>query len=689
MENIFIEFLPPWIETGLQPAFYDKESGTVLQQTARMYAKINELIKSVNDQNATIDEYVEKFNELHDYVYDYFSNLDVQEEINIKLDSMVNDGTLQSLINAFTKPYIDEQIADISQSVNNINELLQQIGDLSPKAAYPTLSALESADPASGIYIVTSNGHIYAWVHGGSATDLGEYQHALNTFTTDVLNSLNWVSVDLGENEFRFSPAVESGVIGGDGDLDPNDKRLTTTNFYRFDNVDIIQAKFGYQVSAGVWNADHEYLGYYSNTQHGSPKWVTELTFEDMRTLYPTADHFKLIMRRSDNGTIELTEGINLVVTLDKLKNSVYYGLSLAQDYITDNSFINGILGPSGAYNANDARMVTEYYVDLRYFDIITTTNNVEFGIFVYGSDYTPIGYLRNVDGTTHGSPTYWTSLNITNLSKDRHYRLYARNVDLSDIDPTTAYANIQLNFKPDISIESYLDVVDNGITITNTPDSSNDIWTEYDGRLAFGMRPNTAPVPTVNNQQFINYGTMILLKGGNGHSMDYNRWNLHVLEAYDSTYYNRITMLVDKHVEYGRKNAELYYYTGADHSNASYGNFKLGSDVRNHSFLMNRDEFIADGLIDAHSVVQLARINPATDIITTYDNYAEADAAYDPENNATSKNNAKCCRYIQLKNAQDGAMFYDTARKKLVVKIDGVWSDVNTTPVPNGTYNF
>ena len=61
MQNIFIELLPPWIETGLQPAFYDKESGTVLQQTSRMYAKVNELVQSVNNQNATIAEYIQKF----------------------------------------------------------------------------------------------------------------------------------------------------------------------------------------------------------------------------------------------------------------------------------------------------------------------------------------------------------------------------------------------------------------------------------------------------------------------------------------------------------------------------------------------------------------------------------------------------------------------------------------------------
>ena len=92
MENIFIEFLPPWIETGLQPAFYDKESGTVLQQTARMYAKVNQVVASVNNQNTTINEYIDKFNELHDYVYDYFDILDVQREIDKKLEQMSKTG---------------------------------------------------------------------------------------------------------------------------------------------------------------------------------------------------------------------------------------------------------------------------------------------------------------------------------------------------------------------------------------------------------------------------------------------------------------------------------------------------------------------------------------------------------------------------------------------------------------------
>ena len=98
MENIFVEFLPPWVETNMQPAFYDKESGTCLQQTARMYDRVNMLVRMFNklsrETKTVVESYIEQFDELHDYVQDYFDNLDVQEEINNKLDQMAEDGSL-------------------------------------------------------------------------------------------------------------------------------------------------------------------------------------------------------------------------------------------------------------------------------------------------------------------------------------------------------------------------------------------------------------------------------------------------------------------------------------------------------------------------------------------------------------------------------------------------------------------
>lgn len=56
----------------------------------------------VINNNATLEEeYIEKFNELKSYVENYFDNLDVQEEINNKLDAMAEDGTLEEIASRY------------------------------------------------------------------------------------------------------------------------------------------------------------------------------------------------------------------------------------------------------------------------------------------------------------------------------------------------------------------------------------------------------------------------------------------------------------------------------------------------------------------------------------------------------------------------------------------------------------
>lgn len=50
-----IKKLPDWVLTGTYPAFYDHESLTVIQQTARLWAKVQELIEAYNEYVNTID----------------------------------------------------------------------------------------------------------------------------------------------------------------------------------------------------------------------------------------------------------------------------------------------------------------------------------------------------------------------------------------------------------------------------------------------------------------------------------------------------------------------------------------------------------------------------------------------------------------------------------------------------------
>ena len=139
MDNFFIELLPPWVLTGSQPAFYDKESGTVLQQTSRMYKKVNELIVSNNKLG-------EDFIKLKQYIDDYFDNLDVQTEVNNKLDAMVESGELADIINQEIFDDLNEEIDDVKLDLNlykrNKKWILALFLDTATRQAIPYFTEL-------------------------------------------------------------------------------------------------------------------------------------------------------------------------------------------------------------------------------------------------------------------------------------------------------------------------------------------------------------------------------------------------------------------------------------------------------------------------------------------------------------------------------------------------------------------
>ena len=172
MKN-FINFLPPWVETNLQPAFYDKESGACLQQTARMYAKVNQLVRIANEQYAKIEEFIAKFIELKDYVEDYFENLDVQEEINNKLDEMAEDGTLTDILNNKILPTIEAFEEEVNDDIADLRAELSTIASASP---IPVASTSDMTDH-NRIYVNTTDGNWYYWSSSNNTwTNGGTYQ---------------------------------------------------------------------------------------------------------------------------------------------------------------------------------------------------------------------------------------------------------------------------------------------------------------------------------------------------------------------------------------------------------------------------------------------------------------------------------------------------------------------------------
>ena len=103
-----------WFQKTL-PLVYD-DSLTYQELLYKLIAKINEVVESQNQTNENFDELYALFIQLKEYVDNYFKNLDVQEEINNKLDEMVADGTLDKIINEKIFGELNDRIDKLEKS---------------------------------------------------------------------------------------------------------------------------------------------------------------------------------------------------------------------------------------------------------------------------------------------------------------------------------------------------------------------------------------------------------------------------------------------------------------------------------------------------------------------------------------------------------------------------------------------
>lgn len=98
----------------------DFDALTEWQLFCKLGKEMNKIIKSVNDSGEQVEKLTDAFISLQEYVENYFKNLDVQDEINNKLNEMAESGELQDIINQYL------QLAGIF-AYNNINEMKSAI----------------------------------------------------------------------------------------------------------------------------------------------------------------------------------------------------------------------------------------------------------------------------------------------------------------------------------------------------------------------------------------------------------------------------------------------------------------------------------------------------------------------------------------------------------------------------------
>lgn len=84
------------------------------------------IIPTVNNNGEAVSELQRLYIELKDFVENYFANLDVQQEINNKLDEMVEDGTFETIVASYLAKKVDYFKITSEMSESDIKEILEK-----------------------------------------------------------------------------------------------------------------------------------------------------------------------------------------------------------------------------------------------------------------------------------------------------------------------------------------------------------------------------------------------------------------------------------------------------------------------------------------------------------------------------------------------------------------------------------
>ena len=164
--------IPPFVKfcCANVPAVFD-DSLSYYEALCALWKYLQDCIDVINNNALLEEEYIEKFNLLKEYVENYFDNLDVQEEINNKLDAMVEDGTLGNLIGQYVDPKLNDFKSEVNSELSEMRDIVEAVGSSSP---IPVASTSDMTDH-NKIYVLTSDGYWYYW-GGADWTRGGVYQ---------------------------------------------------------------------------------------------------------------------------------------------------------------------------------------------------------------------------------------------------------------------------------------------------------------------------------------------------------------------------------------------------------------------------------------------------------------------------------------------------------------------------------
>lgn len=175
---------------------------------------------------------------------------------------------------------LQNETLSLNNQVITNTSAIQGLASGSPKGTYATTTALINANPATGVYIITENGHIYSWTkNASSAVDLGVYQSvgiAENSVEYEHLDEAikNGISNIIDLQWYQGTILSENGSLNNSGDRIrafiynpkrsfyvevPSDYFITVLSFNK--NTGSVITTTGFQKYHAITNTEEKYYG--------------------------------------------------------------------------------------------------------------------------------------------------------------------------------------------------------------------------------------------------------------------------------------------------------------------------------------------------------------------------------------------------------------------------------------------
>ena len=325
----------------------------------------NEVIPTVNNNAEAVEELQTAFTTLETFISEYFDNLDVQEEINKKLDEMAEDGSLTNLIKAYVDPIQeafetemqhqydtfsstisnrvlnqDAMIAAFEGTVGNqiaqINNKVNSATSGSPKDVYATVTDLTTADPDHDyIYVVAEDGKWYyyntsttSWTAGGTyqATSISDdsiTKELLKSTVKEEYDDINGIMHSIPDSlksSSTYIPTYTNEAIDSSGNVSSNSKRLATNFIPVGHGIKFTPTTDTYSGWCRAYNANYEYVTTYwfrpQNVTQDTSASEGEIDIDRIIAVNPNIKFFRIVFKKG-NGS-QTIESVDYTITYKK-----------------------------------------------------------------------------------------------------------------------------------------------------------------------------------------------------------------------------------------------------------------------------------------------------------------------------------------------------------------------------------